>query len=194
MADTPRGIAPDTPRLSAREVRFCVGYAEHGNAYRAHKEAGIEAVSDQARYEAASQLLRKPEIMPLVRRMQDEAVAAAQVTADRIVEGLARIAFADRSGLFDARGRVLPPGQWPADVTGTVEGIDTEEVYETVSEPGKPKRRELVGYARKVRTARRTEALKLLMQWKRMIGSDAEASKPPPAPLVVGGEADPGAL
>jgi hypothetical protein len=36
--------------------------------------------------------------------------------------------------------------------------------------------------------------IRLLMLWRRMIGQEAEANKPPPAPLVIGGDADVNAL
>jgi phage terminase small subunit len=194
--ETRRDRPPGRPPLSIREVRFCTLYAERGKryGYECYIEAGFpEKETRNATDSAVKRLARKRQIKATVDMLRAAAADAALATVERIAQGLARIAFADRSDLFDGRGRLLPPGEWPADVAATVEGVDTEEVFEVVSKPGEPKRRELVGYARKVRTAKRTEALKVLAQWRRMVGQErADAGgKAAPPPLVVGGEASP---
>ncbi|MDY3558391.1 terminase small subunit [Gemmata sp. JC673] len=180
MSEPKKSRAP-RPNLTAREARFCALYAESGNATRAYLAAGFPCPNTNAAGVQAFKLLRKGKIRDLIRRMQGEALDAAQVTTDRIAQGLARIAFADRADLFDDRGRLLPPRAWPADVAGTVEGVESEDLFEAVADPNGPKRRELVGYARKVKTARRTEALKVLAQWRRMIGPDV-----PPLDVLLG--------
>jgi phage terminase small subunit len=179
------------PLLCVREVRFCAGYADHENATRAHREAGYEAASENAHSVAGKALLRKPQIRAKIREMQEEAADVAQATVNKIAQALYRIAFCDRTLLFDERGCLLPRSKMPGDVRATIESIENEELLVVVSKKGEPRRRELMGFARKVKTAKRTEAIKLLMQWKRMIGQDAEGTKAPPAPLVISGDANP---
>jgi phage terminase small subunit len=182
------------PAMSQREIRFCVAYFEGGNASEAYRKAGFPERPATSTWVLACRLLRKPAVQAYIWELRSQACSAAQVNANRVTEGLARIAFANRADLFDKHGCLLPADQWPPDVVAAVEGIDVDEILEVVSEPGKPKRRELRGYTRKVRTAKRVEALKLLAQILRMIGPDAGGGHSPPAPLVVGGQADPGAL
>jgi phage terminase small subunit len=182
-------------QLNKREVRFCQLYAEYENAGRAYRESGLsEMCSEGSIYEMASQLLKKVEIQSFISELRNQASDAAKVSIERIAQGLARIAFANRADLFDAHGNLKPPKDWPEDVAATVEGIESEEILALVSEPGKPKRRELKGHTRKVKTAPRVQALKILAQWRRMIGQDAAVEQKAHEPLVVGGEADPNKL
>jgi phage terminase small subunit len=163
---------PKRPALTLREIRFAEHYVEHGSASAAYRAAGYAERPSESTWTLAARVLRKPAVQQLIHDMRHEAVDTARASVNRLVQGLVRIAFADRADLFDEHGCLLPAGQWPADVAATVEGIDSEDLFEVVSEPGQPKRKELRGHARKVRTARRTEAIKLLMQWRRMIGPD----------------------
>jgi phage terminase small subunit len=165
---------PRRPELSCREVRFAEHYAEHGVAAEAYRAAGYPDGTTSTPRVLAWRLLRKPAVRGLIHELRREALDAARVTVNRLAQALARIAFANRADLFDERGCLLPKDQWPADVAATVEAIENEELFEVVSQKGQPRRRELRGYARKVRTAKRTEAIKLLMQWRGMI-RDAEA-------------------
>ena len=165
---------PPRPALSAREIKFCSHYFEHGVATEAYRAAGYPIRPADSVKVLAWRVLRKPAVRDYIHELRQEACDAAKVTVNRLAQGLARIAFADRGDLFDEHGRLLPPGQWPKDIAGTIEGIESEDLFEVTSEPGKAKRKELVGYARKVKTARRAEAIKLLMQWRDMIRDASE--------------------
>lgn len=196
--DPPAKKKPRKPKpLTVKQIRFCQLYVEgeaskSANATQALIDAGIPHTNRIAAGTAAWELLKNPQIQQFIHELRDAACDAAKATVERIAQGMARIAFANRAELFDSKGRLLPPDKWPADVAATVESIESEELYEVQSEPGKPKRKELVGYTRKVRTARRGEMLKLLAQWRRMVGQDADQGKATGhPPLVVGGDANP---
>lgn len=187
------------PPLSAREIRFaqlCFEYGARGKE-RAYLEAGFPPKACAADNQtAACRLYRKRQLREYFRHLQDVAAEAAKVTTEEIVAGIAAIAKADRRKLFDKRGNMLPPDQWPDDVAAAIEGIETEEIFEVVSEPGKPRRRELVGHTRKVKTGSRQAAWRTLAEIKRMLGQDKAAadSGKREEPFRVGGEADPSAL
>ena len=162
------------PALTLLQVKFCEAYVEKGNATEAYVAAGFTTGSRESAQVMAWRLLRNPAVAALIREMREEALAAARVSVNRLAAAMAAIAFANRADLFDSKGRLLPAHQWPVDVAATVESIESEEVFETVSKKGKPKRKELRGHVRSVKTAKRMDALKVLAQWKRMIGRDAE--------------------
>lgn len=165
----------EPPPLSAREIRFAQLFLEYGRRgqARAYLEAGFPPRDTQNATEAAAcRLVRKRQVRAYVRDLQDAAAEAAMVTVEEIARGLRRIAAADRGRLFDRFGRLRPVAQWPADVAATVEAVEVEEVYEPV--PGQPGKRQLRGYVRKVKTARRLEAWRLLAQWRRMVGEDKQ--------------------
>lgn len=193
MAEVPSPRPKVPSSLSIRQVRFCTLYAERGRGYgyECYLEAGFPpGESRNATDQAVTALLRKPQIKATIRMLREAAADSALATVERIAQGLARIAFADRSDLFDDKGRLLPPRDWPADVAATVERVEVEELFETVSKPGEPKRRELSGYTRKVWTADRLGALKVLAQWRRMVGQErADTAKAKADPLVLDGEA-----
>lgn len=190
------------PKLSAQDVRFARLLFERGDKTVAecYLEAGFPRKdTDAATSQAAHRRVKNRYIVTFLRDLQQRAADAAQVDANAVVQGLRRIAFSRLPDLYDARGRIKLPYEWPADLVGAVESVESEEVFELVehTDPAsgkKSRRRELVGYVRKVKVAKRIEALRLLAEIVRLTGRDADAGKPPPAPLVVGGEADPGAL
>jgi hypothetical protein len=69
------------PPLSAREVRFCRLWVEHGDGVRAFTEAGLTARSRHAAEVAAFTLLRKPEIRAYIRELQHAAADAARISS-----------------------------------------------------------------------------------------------------------------
>jgi phage terminase small subunit len=162
------------PNLSLREIRFAEHYVENQCAADAYRTAFPPAASDQATRVLAFRVLRNPAVQRLIYDLRQEALDAARVSVARIAQALARVAFCDRADLFDEEGALLPPHRWPADVRATVESVESEDIYTTVSGEGGVKRRELRGHVRKVHTAKRTEALRILATWKKMIGRDSE--------------------
>lgn len=165
------------PPLTAREVRFCVLYADGGNATQCYIDAGFPPKTRPASAESASQLLKKPEIQAFIRNLQTAAADAAKATVEVIAQGLARSANKDLRRLYDGMNRIKPPKDWPDDIAAVIEGVESEEIFEWVerTDPGTGKTtraKELVGYVRKVKTTNRTEAQKVLAQWRRMTGPD----------------------
>lgn len=202
--DTPQKRKHKTqrPALTAQDVRFAVLLFARGlkSVADCYLEAGFPAGPTQHATEAAAhRRVKKREVRHHLRDLQQRAADAAQVDANAVMQGLKRIAFSKLPDLYDARGRIKLPHEWPADLVGAVESVESEEVFELVEhtdpESGKKsRRRELVGYVRKVRVAKRIEALRLLAEIVRLTGRDADAGKAPPAPLVIAGEANPDAL
>lgn len=188
------------PALTASEVRFCVLWVDRGNATQCYIDAGLPAKVDRvATAKAASDLFRKPDISAFIRNLQTAAADAAKVTVTTLARGLQRSAEKDLRKLYDRQGRIKLPHEWPDELAAVIEGVESEELFEYVDgidpDTGKKcRRKELVGYVRKVKTTNRTEAQKVLAQWKRMIGQDADAGKAAPEPLVIGGEASPESL
>lgn len=172
------------PPLSLREIRFCKQYAERGNATRAYIDAGYPHATENAAGYGAWALLKKPKIREYIRELREVAADAAKVTVAMVVRGLARSSFADRRKILDKTGRLLPPHKWPDDVAACIEGIETEEILEHRPDADGRKRKVVAGYVRKVRTAKRTEAQKLLGQFLGMF-KDADQADPTAEPAVI---------
>lgn len=160
------------PILSAMEVRFCRLWVELGNATEAAERAGFKANNRVTLATLACKLLRKVQIRTTIRRMQQEAADAEQVTVNRLAQSLSREAFADRTGIFDDKGRVKPPKDWPEELRSIIAGVDVDEETETFTHPLTGVKSTVTTAKYKVRFSRGTEAKKVLAQWRGMIGQD----------------------
>lgn len=159
------------PDLSAREVRFCRHYVELGNATEAATQAGFVSTDRVSMASRAHALLRKPQIRELVRRMQQEAADAEQVTVNRHLRHLANKAYGDRTAIFDAKGEVRPVHLWPEELRALVAAIEVDPLGRI-----------------KVRFHGGAEADRLIAQYLGMVSRDPATGPAPPA-IVVEGEA-----
>lgn len=181
------------PTLSAREVRFCRLYvtsesAGRPNATQCFIDAGLYHGSRASASELAFRLLRRVEIRQCIRRMEQEAVDAEQITVDKLAQSLGHEAFADRCEVFDSRGRFLPPHRWPPELRTLLVGCDVEEETETATETAvrvvdgqevtAVTTTTTVRVKYKPRFARTTEAKRILAQWRGMIGAEKDATPP----------------
>ncbi len=162
-----------------------------------YREAGYPPhKTPEATLTAAHLKTKRPYFQEIYNRLKERAADAAQVDADLVTQALARVALFDIRKLFDERGRLRLPADWDDATAAAVLAIESDELFERVEredpDTGKvKKRKELTGYTRKVKRVGPVEALKVLAQILRMIGPDMETMAPPPAPLVVRGNASP---
>lgn len=186
----------DPPPLSVREIRFCQLWAEKGNATAAYRDAGFPAATNNAAHVRAYRLLRKRQVREYIRDIQRAAADAAMVTVEDLARGFRRAERADLRRLMGPDGEMLPPSEWPDDVALAISSIEVEELTEFQPDPENPRRKKkvAVGLKWKVKLENKTEARKVLAQWRRMVGADKADGGGPPDPLVIGGESSPDAL
>jgi phage terminase small subunit len=145
-------------RLRPKQARFVQEYVLDLNGTQAAIRAGYAAQSAAV---TASQLLRFPKVAAAV----DEALAArarrCDVTADRVLLELARVAYADPRDLFDATGRLKPPTALEDRIAPAVAGI---EVIAKAGDDG--------ATIHKIRLAPKVEAPKTLAQHLGMMRVD----------------------
>lgn len=80
--------------LNAKQQRFVLEMLVDGNATAAYKRAGYAARGQSAEVNA-SRLLRNAKVRDALKKARDERAKRTEVTADRVVKELARIAFTD---------------------------------------------------------------------------------------------------
>lgn len=107
----------------------------------------------------ASKLKAIPEIAAAIQERRAEAIEAAGVNLQRVLEELAHVAFFDPRKLLTPAGHILPTSEWPSEVAAAISGLDVEALFE-----GNGKDRVRVGDVVKYRAWPKVEALKLLMQ------------------------------
>lgn len=176
--------------LTTQEVRFCRLYAESGNATQAAEDAGYVSTDRVALAQRAKYLLKKPQISECVARMRREAADAEQVTVNRLAQSLGRQAFADRTRIFDADGRMTRPDRWPEELRSIVAGFEVEEETETVTDPASGHQVVRVTTTYKVKFERSSDAKRILASWLGMTGTDVTLKDVKETPLVVGGGVD----
>ena len=171
---------PDLDKLSVQDIRFAQYYAEKGNATEAYRQARYHnsTSSESAVGYAAWKKLKNPKIREYIREIRQQAADVAEITVALIAQGFKRAAFADRTQIFDAKGNIRHPHQWPPELRAIIVGIEVI--------PGKPGQKPKY----KVKFETGTRAKEILAQWKGMIGGESDKGSGVPNPLVVGGEAE----
>lgn len=143
--------------LSLDEEAFCAAYVASG--YRAG-HAAMEVYKSPtvgAARSYGSRLLKRPEIQARVVELHHQALTRKQMTAERVLTELSHIAKSDPRRLFDEKGKLRDPSEWPDDIAACIASIETEELFE-----GSGEDREQIGWTKKVKFWSKPEALKLL--------------------------------
>ena len=110
-------------KLSARETRFVDLYCVSLNATASARDAGFSPRSPDS---AGAKLLARPHVRAAVDARLARSTAKAQLTAERIDQELAALAFSDLRKLFNADGTIKPMSEWPDDVAAAVASIESE--------------------------------------------------------------------
>ncbi|MEP0983819.1 terminase small subunit [Leptolyngbya sp. FACHB-17] len=143
-------------KLTVKQRAFAEAYTSNGgNATRAYYQAGFVARSESVASTESSNFLRKPEIQNYIRHLQANVSKRFDISADRLVQELAAIAFADPKQMFNDDGELLPISEIPDHCLGALAEINVETVTD---------RRGNVTIKRKGKLADRQRALEGLMK------------------------------
>ena len=116
-----------TDLLTVKERAFCEAYCSNGgNATRAYIQGGYAANSDQVAGSESFKLLKKPKIQAYVKYLQASVSKRFDISADRLVQELASIAFANPKEIFDDDGEMLPISQIPDHCLGALQEVQVE--------------------------------------------------------------------
>jgi phage terminase small subunit len=162
--------------LNAKKTQFVREYLVDMNAAAAARRAGY---SERTAGQQGFRLLQEPEVAQAIQEAIDARSRRTEITADRVLRELARLAFADQRAVmtWGPGGIVLRPSE---DLTDD-EAAAVVEVSETVT--GKQT-------TLRVKTADKLGALRMLGQHLGMFGG-AGAEKEASAEEIIGGDADP---
>ena len=107
--------------MNARQRAFVDAYLVTRNASEAARQAGYAPKrADAIGYD----LLRNTEVAAAIAARQAEQSARLSITADRVQQARARLAFADPRRLFGENGQPLAPNELDEDTAAAVAGID----------------------------------------------------------------------
>lgn len=145
--------------LIPKRQRFVEEYLVDLNATQAAIRAGY---SPRTANEQGSRLLADASVQAAIQAGQRARSAATGVTAARVVEELARIAFLDVGALFDEGDRMRPISELPESVRRAIAGLEvTREKRVTKTDPDNVET-DITDDLRKVKLWDKPRALELL--------------------------------
>jgi phage terminase small subunit len=161
-------ISDENTPLNARQAQFVREYLIDFNAKQASIRAGYSAHSA---HEIASQLMEKPYIAKAIKEAIDARAQRTEVTQDRVLLELGRIAFFDKRKLYNADGALKKPHEWDDDTAAVLSGLDIEEIFS-----GNGEERQSVGFSKKAKVFDKVAALSLAMRHLGMLKDKIEHS------------------
>jgi phage terminase small subunit len=147
--------------LSAKQQRFIAEYMPDLNATQAAIRAGY---GERGASVQANRLLRNAKVAAEIAERTGERLMKLEITAERVLEELARIAFADTRRLYRANGTPKAIDELDADTAAALAAID-------VHEPGSGR-----GLVRRYRMADKLAALTLLGKHLKLFTEKVDAS------------------
>ncbi len=151
--------------LTEKQALFVREYRVDRNATQAAIRAGYSAATAE---QQGSRLLRNVQVSAAIAEQTKEQADRLEITAERVLMELARMAFFDARKLFDADGRPIPLTELDEDTARAIVGVDRVMIGN-----------EDVGYGevQKVKLADKKGALELigrhLAMWNDKIKVDA---------------------
>jgi len=150
--------------LPTKWEHLCQHYVMHGSILKATKDLKMGRVT-------VSKLLRDPRIAKRIQEIQAAEFQDLGITAERVKEELARVAFASAAGLFDEEGRLIPVHELPDDVAATITGIDVEVQQKMrKDDDGNLVAEDVV--TKKIKRADKMAALALLARHFKIVGAE----------------------
>jgi len=143
--------------MTSRQLRFAEEYLVDLNATQAARRAGY---SPKTAVDIGRQLLRKA---PVAARIQDamaERSARTEITQDRVIKEVARLAFLDIRKAFNTDGTLKPLHEMDDDTAAALAGLDAIELREDGA---------AIGTLKKLKLSDKTAALTLLMRHMGML-------------------------
>ena len=110
-------------KAGGKQERFVQEYLIDLNATQAAIRAGYSKKTAGAQ---AHKLLKKPEILEALKIAMESRASRTEVTQDRVLLELGRLAFFDPRRLLDGNGNVKPPTEWDDDTAAAVSSIDID--------------------------------------------------------------------
>lgn len=143
--------------MTNAQKRFCDEYLIDLNATRAYKVAYSNCKKDDSARKAGSRLLTNVDIKNYISEKMKEREQRTEITQDRVIKELAKIAFLDIRKLYTDNGQLKNVADLDSDTAGAISSLETLEEYDGYGDD-----REKIGDTQKVKLLDKTKALELL--------------------------------
>jgi phage terminase small subunit len=143
------------------------------NAERAYANAGFQVKTAKEKSTSASacsvRLLKDARVQKRLAELVDRQIKRLDISADRVLVEMSRIAFSDVRKVVGENGYISDPAEWDDDMACAVAGLETEKLYE-----GKGKDRTFIGYTQKIKLWDKNTALTNLAKHFKLLTTDEE--------------------
>lgn len=156
-------------KSESRAEIFAREYVLDLNGSRAAIAAGY---SEKGADVAASRMLANAKVKTLIAKLTEKKFNKLDISAERILQELARLAFVDIRNLFDESGALRAIHELDEDTARAIAGIDHEKLFEHFGK-GQAKH---VGTTAKIKLADKTRALQLLGQYRKLFTEKVEVT------------------
>lgn len=136
--------------LTPKQSRFVAEYLIDLNATQAAIRAGY---SPDTANEQGSRLLAKRNVKDAIAGKAEAVAEKLDLSAERVLQAIAEIAFGDVRGAFDDDGRLLLPSEWDDETAAAIAGLEVVTVN---------KGEGAVEHVAKIKRADRLKALDML--------------------------------
>lgn len=166
-------------KLNLKQCRFVQEYLIDLNATQAAIRAGY---SEKTAYSQGQRLLKNVEIALAIKNAMDLRANSVQITAERVLLEVARLAMYDPRKFFSNAGEPLGIHEIDDDTAAAIAGMEVVEQYENMGD-GK---REFMGYLKKYKLADKGPNLERLMKHLGLYERDNEQKTDPLTTLLHG--------
>lgn len=156
--------------LTSKQKRFCDEYLVDHNATRAAIRAGYSRKGAEV---TGSQLLRNPKCKAYLADKQRKMEKKLEISAERTMLELARIAFGDARQFYDDKGNLIPVHKLSDDAAASLAGMEVEEVFD------KSRKGFQTGILKKIKRYDKLPALNMLAKHFKIF------EETPPAPVTI---------
>ncbi|MDN7179079.1 terminase small subunit [Caballeronia sp. SEWSISQ10-4 2] len=168
--------SPDK-KLTARQAEFVKQYLIDLNQSEAARRAGY---SDARANVAGAELMAMPHVQKAIQEGMRERNARVQITQDRVLQEVARLAFFDIRKLMNDDGSAKPINELDDDTAAAIAGLDLLEEF-----AGSGEERVQIGWTKKFKITDKKGSLELLMRHMGMLNDKLKLQGDAANPLVL---------
>ncbi|MFV1484513.1 MULTISPECIES: terminase small subunit [unclassified Phaeobacter] len=149
-------MSGDNAKLTPKQQRFVEEYLVDLNATQAAIRAGY---SEKTAGHQGFAHLKKPQIQKAVQECMEERSKRTEITQDRVLNELAKVAFSDLRKVLTSSGALIDTQDWDDDVAGFVSSVEVvKKPSGEFDEDGRP----IVDHVHKIRAWDKMAALEKL--------------------------------
>lgn len=111
--------------MTPKQELFCKEYLIDLNATQAAIRAGYSVNTAE---KIGSENLRKPEVAKKIQEAMNQRSQETEITAKRVLQEIAKMAFLDIGEAYDDKGKLLSPKDMPENIRRAVAGIEVNEI------------------------------------------------------------------